>query len=240
MRTHRALNKTRIIHFEPHFTRYAEGSVLACFGETKVLCNASIEENVPSHVKALNNNSGWITAEYNMLPRSTHTRSSRERQKVGGRTMEIQRLIGRSLRAVLDLSLLGPRTITLDCDVLQADGGTRTASISGSFVALKLALSKLLQEGKIEQDPLSGYIAAVSVGKILNQYLLDLDYEEDSSAEVDMNLVMTDSLRFVEIQGTGEESTFSEEDLKEFLTLGKKGILEIIEKQKEVLQKCGV
>ena len=203
----------RPVRFERHFTRYAEGSVLVSFGATRVLCNASVEESVPPFLRGTGR--GWVTAEYAMLPRATHSRSPREatRGKVGGRTHEIQRLIGRSLRAVVDLQGLGERTIQIDCDVLQADGGTRTASITGAWVALADAVQGLLDRGLLKQNPLRESVAAISVGIVDGQPLLDLDYAEDSRAAVDMNFVMTASGLFVEVQGTAEEAPFSGEDL---------------------------
>lgn len=209
----REANQLREIKVERGFTRYAEGSVLICFGETRVLCNASVEEKVPPFMRG--EGRGWVTAEYSMLPRATHTRSAREaaRGKLGGRTMEIQRLIGRALRAVVDFELLGERTIMIDCDVLQADGGTRTAAITGSWIALADAVDKLIADGLLKKSPLKDSVAAVSAGIIKGQPVLDLDYVEDSSAEVDMNFVMTGDGRFVEVQGTAEEEPFTMEDL---------------------------
>ena len=215
--------------------KYAEGSVLIEVGDTKVLCTASVEERVPPFMKG--QGKGWITAEYAMLPRATHTRNIREaaKGKLTGRTMEIQRLIGRALRAVVDLQALGERTITLDCDVLQADGGTRTTSITGSFVALALAVHKLSEKHAFARYPLTDFLASVSVGVIQNRALLDLNYDEDSKAKVDMNVVMTGSGKFVEVQGTGEEAPFSREELNELLALGEAGIAQLIGKQREVL-----
>lgn len=217
------------------FNIYAEGSCLITVGNTKVLCNASIEDRVPPFLKG--QNKGWITAEYQMIPRAGLNRSQREstRGKVGGRTQEIQRLIGRSLRAIVDLEKIGEKTITIDCDVLQADGGTRTASITGGFIALKLAINKLLKEEKLTEDPLKEYLAAISVGIVDGEVVLDLDYEHDFKAGVDMNVVMTESNKFVEIQGTGEEDTYSREDLNELLDAASIGIKQLIEFQKEII-----
>jgi ribonuclease PH len=219
----------------PAYTKFAEGSVLIEMGETRVLCNATIEEKAPPFLKGTNK--GWITAEYSMLPRATLIRNQREanRGKVSGRTNEIQRLIGRSLRAVVDLEALGERTITLDCDVIQADGGTRTAAITGAFVALVFALGKLVKEGKLKKLPIRDWLAAVSVGKVKDELLLDLCFKEDSQAIVDMNLVMTGKGEFVEIQGTAEGAPFTGSELNELLSLGSKGISQLIDKQKEVL-----
>lgn len=215
--------------------KHAEGSVLIEVGDTKVICTASVEERVPPFMKG--QGKGWITAEYAMLPRATHTRNQREaaKGKLSGRTMEIQRLIGRALRSVVDLKALGERTITLDCDVIQADGGTRTTSITGAFVALAIAVNKLADNAKFDKYPIIDYLASVSVGVIQEQAMLDLNYDEDSKAKVDMNVVMTGTGKFVEVQGTGEESPFAREELNQLLELGELGILELIEKQKEAL-----
>ena len=231
----RDADQMRVVHFTPDFTRHAEGSVLAEFGDTRVLCNASVESRVPPWLRG--KGGGWVTAEYGMLPRSTNTRSGREaaRGKQSGRTLEIQRLIGRSLRAVIDLEALGERTITLDCDVIQADGGTRTASISGAFIALSLAVNKLLSARTITKNPLHGQVAAVSVGIYRGVPVLDLDYPEDSAAETDMNIVMNDAGRFIEVQGTAEGHAFSEEELSSMLALARTGIDEIIAAQNEAL-----
>ena len=232
----RSNNQVRPVTLTRNYTKHAEGSVLVEFGDTKVLCTASIEEGVPRFLKG--QGQGWITAEYGMLPRSTHTRNAREaaKGKQGGRTMEIQRLIGRALRAVVDLEKLGERTIWIDCDVIQADGGTRTASITGAFLAMAIAAGKLVKSGVIKTSPVTDYLAAISVGMDKEEgLLLDLNYEEDSAAEVDMNIIMTGSGRFVELQGTGEEATFSREDLNGLLSLAEKGIQTLIQKQKEVL-----
>ena len=214
---------------------YAEGSCLISAGQTRVLCTVSVEEGVPGWRER--SGSGWVTAEYGMLPRSTHTRSRRERGSVGGRTQEIQRLIGRSLRSVIDLSALGERTVTLACDVLQADGGTRTASISGAYVALSIAMQKLLDEKTIKKIPLHGQVAAVSVGIYDGAAVLDLDYPEDSQAETDMNIVMNEAGRFIEVQGTAEGHAFSDEEFGAMLALARKGIAEIIVVQNEVLSR---
>jgi ribonuclease PH len=228
-------DEMRPISFIREFTRHAEGSVLTCFGDTKVLCNASIVEGVPRFLR--DSKQGWLTAEYGMLPRSTHDRMDREaaRGKQGGRTVEIQRLIGRSLRAAIDLKKLGEYTITLDCDVIQADGGTRTAAISGACVALVDALRTMQTKKIINTDPLLHFVAAISVGIYNGEPVLDLDYPEDSKAHTDMNVIMTDAGSFVEIQGTAEGEVFHEEQLHELLALAKKGIKEIIAEQKKVL-----
>ncbi|MEN8216429.1 MAG: ribonuclease PH [Pseudomonadota bacterium] len=230
-------HELRQIKLTRHYTRYAEGSVLVEFGQTKVLCAATVEERVPRFLK--NQKRGWITAEYGMLPRSTHERTQREaaRGKQGGRTLEIQRLIGRSLRAVVDLEALGERTITLDCDVIQADGGTRTAAITGSYVALVDAMRYLLKRKKISTNPIHGAIAAVSVGIYKGVPILDLDYQEDSDAETDMNIVMNDGLAYVEIQGTAEGHAFRQDELQSMLSLAKDGVSQLLEKQNEVLAK---
>ncbi len=231
----RAPDEMRPVRFQTGFTRHAEGSVLASFGDTRVICTASVEEKVPRWMEP--DSGGWITAEYGMLPRATHTRTSREasRGRQGGRTMEIQRLIGRSLRAAVDLDKLGPRTITIDCDVIQADGGTRTAAISGGFVALALALETLKRAGRLEDDPLRQPVAAVSVGIFQGQPILDLDYAEDSAAETDMNLVMNRDLAFIEIQGTAEGAPFGRDELDRMIDLARKGIGEIVAAQQTAL-----
>ncbi len=231
----RAPEQMRPITFTPDFTMHAEGSVLVAFGNTKVICTASIEDRQPRWLK--DEDQGWITAEYGMLPRSTHSRMGREaaRGKQGGRTMEIQRLIGRALRASVDLKKLGPRTVTLDCDVIQADGGTRTASISGAFVALSQALGGLRQTGELDADPIIGNVASVSVGIYDGVPVLDLDYAEDSSAETDMNVVMDDQGRFIEVQGTAEGVPFSRDEMQAMLDLAHAGISEIIAAQNALL-----
>ena len=229
-------DQMRPLSFELGFTKHAEGSCLTQFGETRVLCTASIEEKVPPFLR--NKGTGWITAEYGMLPRSTHTRIDREaaRGKQTGRTQEIQRLIGRSLRSVVDLKALGERQITIDCDVLQADGGTRTAAISGAYVALHKALQKLVASGKIAVMPIRHQVAAISCGIIDGVPLLDLDYIEDSSADVDANFVFTNSGEIVEIQTTAEITPFSEEALLQMMVLARKGISEITTLQRQVLE----
>jgi len=233
-------NDLRKIALTCHYTRHAEGSVLVEFGDTRVICTASIEDRVPPFLKG--KGSGWITAEYGMLPRSTHERMGREaaRGKQGGRTLEIQRLIGRSLRAALNLEALGERTITLDCDVIQADGGTRTASITGSFVALTLAVHRLLKQKKLKANPLHGQIASVSVGIYKGIPILDLDYKEDSDAETDMNVVMNDAGAYVEIQGTAEGHAFRREELDAMLALAGEGISNLMAHQRDALAAAGI
>ncbi|HEY3646117.1 MAG TPA: ribonuclease PH [Gammaproteobacteria bacterium] len=237
MRTGRAAHELRPIALLRHYTRHAEGSVLSCFGDTKVLCTASIEERVPPFLKG--KGKGWVTAEYGMLPRSTHTRSDREasRGKQGGRTHEIQRLIGRSLRSVMDMEALGERTLTLDCDVLQADGGTRTAAITGAYVALRDAVAALQKQGLLKKDPVHGAVAAVSVGIVGGQPVLDLEYSEDSNAETDMNVVMNDAGAFIEVQGTAEGHAFHRHELDSMLKLAEQGIQSLMQKQREALAK---
>ena len=231
----RAPDQMRPVIITPHFTKHAEGSALIDVGDTRVICTASVQEKVPPFL--YKTGKGWVTAEYGMLPRATSERMEREasRGKQGGRTMEIQRLIGRSLRAAINAELLGERTVWIDCDVIQADGGTRTAAITGSFVALALALGRLYTDGMMSSWPISSFVGAVSVGIIGGTPLLDLNYEEDSKAGVDMNVVATDKGRFVEVQGTGESGTFSEEEMNALLALAKSGIARLIEKQREVL-----
>jgi ribonuclease PH len=228
-------SELRKVRFSAGFTKHAEGSVLVEFGATRVLCTASIDSSVPAFLKG--SGSGWITGEYGMLPRATHTRSRREatRGQQGGRTLEIQRLIGRSLRAAADLQALGPRTVTLDCDVLQADGGTRTASISGAYVALRIAIDALLASGDLDRNPLHGQIAAVSVGICGGLPVLDLDYAEDATAETDMNVVMNDAGAIVEIQGTAEGHAFRRDELDQLLDLAEVGIRSIMEEQNRSL-----
>lgn len=216
------------------FTRHAEGSVLIEVGDTKVICTASVENGVPNFLK--NSGMGWITAEYSMLPRSTTERTSRERGRTGGRTYEIQRLVGRSLRSVVTLETLGERTIYIDCDVIQADGGTRTASITGAFIALWDAVSYLLEKKKITENPIRDFLAATSVGIVGGQQYLDLDYGEDSGAEVDMNVVMTGKGKYVEVQGTAESAPFSREELDGLLDLAGQGISQLIKDQKKALE----
>ena len=231
----RNTDQLRPVVITRHYTKHAEGSVLVAMGDTKVLCTASIEERVPPHKKG--SGEGWVTAEYGMLPRSTNTRSDREaaRGKQSGRTQEIQRLIGRSLRCVVDLKKLGERQITLDCDVLQADGGTRCASITGAFVALHDAVSVLLDKGLIMETPIIDFIAAISVGIGAAGPLLDLDYIEDSSCETDMNVVMTGAGKFVEIQGTAEGVPFSRADMDALIGLASMGISELVREQRKAL-----
>jgi ribonuclease PH len=226
-------NQIRKTTIQPHFLKYADASVLISCGNTKVICSASIEEKVPPHLKGTN--TGWVTAEYFMLPRASNQRSQRSKMLSSGRTHEIQRLIGRSLRAITDLSQLGERSIILDCDVIQADGGTRTASISGAFVALHLAIQKLYKEKLINTFPIKESLAAISVGIVDKKPMLDLCYEEDVKAEVDMNVCMTSSGKFVEIQGTGEETTFTEKELNLMLSLAKKGIKNIFAIQNKII-----
>ncbi|SET38957.1 RNAse PH [Natronincola peptidivorans] len=228
-------DELRPVKFTRNYTKHAQGSVLVEMGETKVICTAMIEDKVPPFLK--NTGKGWITAEYSMLPSSTQTRKIREssRGKIDGRTQEIQRLIGRALRSVVDLNAIGERTIWVDCDVIQADGGTRTASITGAFVALVDAANILLENGSLKRMPLKNFVSAISIGIVEGKYLLDLCYEEDSKAKVDMNIVMTDKEEFIEVQGTGEEAPFSKSDLMELLTLAEKGNAALIEMQKEVL-----
>ena len=231
----RAPDQLRAITFERGYTRHAEGSVLVSFGDTRVLCTASVEEKVPAFLRG--KGEGWLTAEYGMLPRATGERTQREaaRGGQGGRTMEIQRLIGRSLRACVDRAALGERTITLDCDVLQADGGTRTAAITGAYVALVDAISGLKKRGAIKRDPVVGAIAAVSVGVWSGVPVLDLDYAEDSSCDTDMNVVMNDGGGFIEIQGTAEGHAFRREELDVLLSLAGKGVAELCELQRNAL-----
>ncbi|EOH88492.1 ribonuclease PH [Enterococcus pallens] len=226
----------RNIAIETNVFKHPEGSVVISFGDTKVICSATVEDSVPPFLRG--EGTGWVTAEYSMLPRATNTRNRREsaKGKLSGRTMEIQRLIGRALRAVIDLAKLGERSIVIDCDVIQADGGTRTASITGGFVALRLAINKLLASGELTEDPIKEHLAAISVGILpTGEVVTDLDYVEDSSAAVDMNIVMTESGRFVEIQGTGEEATFDDNELNALILHGKAGIEELISYQKEAL-----
>jgi len=231
----RAADQLRHVRLTRAYTVHAEGSVLVEFGATKVLCTASVEEKVPPHKRG--SGEGWVTAEYGMLPRATHTRSDREaaRGKQSGRTQEIQRLIGRSLRAVFDLTKLGERTIQLDCDVLQADGGTRTASITGAYVAAYDAVSKLMASGKLNQSPILGPVAAISVGILENTPLLDLEYTEDSACDTDMNVVMTGAGHFVEVQGTAEGAAFTRREMDAMLSLAEKGIGELMALQRQCL-----
>ncbi len=230
----RSPDQLRSIKFTRNYTKHAEGSVLVEFGDTKVLCTATVEERIPRWLKG--KGQGWVTAEYGMLPRSTGSRMGREaaRGKQGGRTMEIQRLIARSLRAVVNLEALGERNVIVDCDVIQADGGTRTASITGGFVALADAMQHLVDTGKIKKNPIIGQVASVSVGIYNGSPVLDLDYDEDSNAETDMNVVMNDAGAFIEIQGTAEGHAFRQEELDAMLGLAKSGIAELINHQKDV------
>ena len=233
----RAANALRAVRITRGFTVHAEGSVLIEFGGTRVLCTASVEEKVPPHKRG--SGEGWVTAEYGMLPRATHTRSDREaaKGKQSGRTQEIQRLIGRSLRAVFDLKKLGERTIHLDCDVLQADGGTRTAAITGAFVAAQDAVNGLLKAGKITETPITAQVAAISVGIVEGTPLLDLEYTEDSACDTDMNVVMTGAGHFVEVQGTAEGVAFTRKEMDQLLALAEKGIGELMTLQRESLSK---
>lgn len=231
----RAFDQLRAISLEPGFAKYAEGSCLARFGDTHVLCTASVEERVPSFLR--NSGKGWVTAEYGMLPRSTHSRTDREaaKGKQSGRTQEIQRLIGRSLRAVTDLAAMGEMQVKVDCDVLQADGGTRTASITGAYVALHLAFQKLVEAGKLSAVPLIDHLAAVSCGIYEGQAVLDLDYAEDSSAQADSNFVLTGLGGIVEVQGTAEERPFTRDQFQTLLQLAEKGVAELVAAQKKAL-----
>ncbi len=231
----RRAEQLRPVSLQRRYTVHAEGSVLVCFGDTKVLCTASVEEKVPPHKRG--SGEGWVTAEYGMLPRSTHTRSDREaaRGKQSGRTQEIQRLIGRSMRSVFDLAALGERTIALDCDVLQADGGTRTAAITGAFVAAHDAVNWLLGQGKLAVSPIRDFVAAISVGVVQGTPLLDLEYVEDSGCDTDMNVVMTGSGGFVEVQGTAEGVPFSRAEMDALLALADRGIRELVGLQRAAL-----
>ena len=235
----RAPEQMRPVRFVTDFTRHAEGSVLAEFGDTRVLCTASVENRVPPWLRG--SGGGWVTGEYGMLPRATHTRSGREavRGRQGGRTMEIQRLIGRSLRAATDLNALGERTITLDCDVIQADGGTRTAAISGAYVALRIAVAGLQAARQLKAEPLHGQIAAVSVGVYKGVPVLDLDYDEDAEAETDMNVVMNEAGRFIEVQGTAEGHAFTRSELDALLDLAATGMQVIVAAQNDALAAAG-
>ena len=221
MRTSRKNDEMREVRVTKNYIMHPEGSVLIEFGNTKVICNATVEEKIPPFLRG--SGTGWITAEYSMLPRATNNRVQREasKGKIAGRTMEIQRLIGRALRSSIDLGKLGERTIIIDCDVIQADGGTRTASITGAYLAMELAIEKLIDERKLNEIPIISKVAAISVGKIKNEILLDLEYEEDSKADVDMNIIMNDKGEFIELQGTGEEATFTQDDLMKFIEVSK-------------------
>jgi ribonuclease PH len=231
----RAADQLRPIVLEPRFNKYAEGSCMARFGDTHVLCTATVEDRVPPFLR--NTGTGWVTAEYGMLPRSTHERTDREaaRGRQGGRTMEIQRLIGRSMRAVVDMAVLGELQIRIDCDVIQADGGTRTAAVTGSWVALRLAINGLLASGQVARDPITGSVAAVSCGIVEGEGVLDLDYAEDSKADADANFVLTGNGGIVEIQGTAERKTFSAEQFDALLRLAARGIAELTRRQLEAV-----
>lgn len=231
----RAADALRPVRITRHYTMHAEGSVLIEFGNTKVLCTASVEEKVPGHKKG--SGEGWVTAEYGMLPRATHTRSDREaaRGKQSGRTQEIQRLIGRSMRAIFDLKKLGERTLQLDCDVIQADGGTRTAAITGAFVAAQDAVSRLMAQGKLSASPIIDHVAAISVGLVQGTPLLDLEYIEDSACDTDMNVVMTGAGHFVEVQGTAEGVAFTRREMDQLLALAEQGIATLVGLQKQAL-----
>lgn len=231
----RRRDQIRPVKVTRNFTKHAEGSVLIEMGDTKVICTASVEEKVPPFLKG--KGTGWVTAEYAMLPRATHDRSPREsvKGKQGGRTLEIQRLVGRALRAVIDTGRLGERTIWIDCDVIQADGGTRTASITGAFIALADAVAVLKKRDLLKVNPLTDYLAAISIGKVGGQVMVDLAYEEDSHAEVDLNLVMTGAGQYVEVQGTAEKTPFNKKDMDEFLDLGWGAIRELVDLQKSLI-----
>jgi len=234
----RQLDQLRPVRMTLDYVTYPEGSVLMDMGNTKVLCNVTIEEGAPRWKQAQGLPGGWVTAEYALLPRSTHTRTARETRGLKGRTQEIKRLIGRSLRAAVDLEKLGPRTCTIDCDVIQADGGTRTASITGSYVALVLALNKLIADGEISSGVFESPVAAISVGMIAGTPVLDLCYEEDFTADADVNIVMNADGKFIEVQGTAEGAAFRSEDLDAMLNLARKGIAELLVIQQDVLPKC--
>ncbi|WP_282941235.1 ribonuclease PH [Paenibacillus sp. RC67] len=231
----RPTNQTRPVTITTHYNKHAEGSVLIEVGDTKVICTATVEERVPPFMKG--QGKGWVTAEYSMLPRATQVRNQREaaKGKLGGRTMEIQRLIGRALRSVVNLEALGERSITLDCDVIQADGGTRTTSITGSFIAMAYAIDKIAREKHLQKYPINDFLGSVSVGVVNGQPCLDLNYEEDSKAKVDMNVVMTGQGKFVEVQGTGEEAPFTRQELDELLALAETGIQSMIQEQIQAL-----
>ena len=232
----RKVDNIRKVEVVKNYTMHAEGSVLIAFGNTKVICTASVSDKVPPFLR--NTGKGWITAEYSMLPRATEERNQREsaKGKLTGRTMEIQRLIGRALRACIDLDKIGERTITIDCDVIQADGGTRTASITGGYIALHMAIERMVRDGVLAENPLKSKIAAISVGIVAGTPMLDLKYSEDSAAEVDMNVIMTDKGEYVEVQGTGEEATYSRAQLNILLDLAEKGINELFEIQEKTLE----
>ena len=234
----RLADQLRSISFRNHIAPYASGSTLIEWGNTRVICGVTVEESVPRWMKEQNVTGGWITAEYSMLPYSTLQRKHRDisKGKIDGRSQEIQRLIGRAMRAALNLDKVGPRTIWIDCDVLQADGGTRTAAITGGFVALALAIEKLMTDGKLAENPIANAVAAVSVGVVGGQPLLDLCYTEDAAASVDMNLIMNSKGEFIELQGTGEEATFTQLELNQLLSLGKAGIQQLLDLQSRALQ----
>ena len=236
----RSFDELRSIKITPDFIKHPEGSVFIEFGETKVICNATINDGVPRFLRG--QGVGWVTGEYAMLPRATQDRNIREaaKGKLSGRTMEIQRLIGRSLRAAIDMSKLGEKTIILDCDVIQADGGTRTASITGAFIALEIAVRRLMKKNRLKENPIISRVAAISVGINNGQTMLDLKYTEDSSAEVDMNVVMNSNGELIEVQGTGEEATFTRKQLNEMLDVAEKGLNEIFELQKKVVEEVGL
>ena len=231
----RNTDELRPIKITTDYIKYPEGSVLIEFGDTKVICNATLENGVPRFLK--DSGQGWITAEYSMLPRATHSRNQREavKGKIKGRTQEISRLIGRSLRSVVDMNTMGERTLMIDCDVIQADGGTRTASITGAFVAMHIAFDKLVQSGEMEKNPIKDFVSAVSLGFVEGELMLDLDYSEDSNADVDLNLVATNTGKIIEIQGTAEKEPFSRNDLTNMIELGLKGIEKIYSEQKRAL-----
>lgn len=235
MRIDRKFDETRPVRITDNYLMSPQGSVLIEMGNTKVICTATVEDSTARHLAGTGK--GWVTAEYAMLPGSTGTRKKREKGKPDGRSVEIQRLIGRSLRSVVDMEKLGERTIWIDCDVIQADGGTRTASITGAYVAMVQAMQWMKAEGMIEEIPVTGYVSAVSVGIVDDEHLLDLRYAEDSNAKVDMNVVMTDKGEFIEVQGTGEEAPFTRADLNALLELGEKGCRYLHEKQKEIIEK---
>jgi len=230
-RTPNQLRKVKVIK---DYVKHAEGSCLISFGDTRVICTASVEKDVPPHLKG--SGTGWVTAEYGMLPRSTNTRMQRQKIATGGRTLEIQRLIGRSLRSIVQLEKLGERTVKIDCDVIQADGGTRTAAITGGFIALGLAFKKMKKDGLIQQIPVTDFVAAISVGVVKGQMMLDLNFEEDSKADMDMNVVMIGKGEFVEVQGTAEKNSFSKKQLDQLLGLAKSGIKRLITMQKNQLK----
>lgn len=234
----RSTDQLRPISFTPHFAPHATGSVLVSCGDTRVICSAMIQPEIPRWMKDQKVPGGWLTAEYSMLPYSTLDRKARDisKGKIDGRSSEIQRLIGRALRAAVDLQAMGPNTLWVDCDVLQADGGTRTASITGACVASALAFNKLIKEKKLAKSPMKGLVAAVSIGVVDGVPMLDLNYVEDRDASVDMNLVMTEAMQFVELQGSGEEASFSDEELNSLLALGKKGIRELLQAQKAAIE----